>query len=164
MKRRDFLRTGGALTVVAISPVSRASSRPEPSIPDAFPSFLDTLLPSDRYGPSASELGIVEPTWKGLTTFKSDRRFMLDACRWLDNQGDARFPDLAPERRRRLVAWMAERRADNPANLFYTRTRNRAVMLYYRHPDIQARLGLTHPPQPRGFTHDLEDYRARHEG
>ena len=163
MNRRNFLRTGAVLTLLTVTPVPGAAPRSESPMPEAFPAFLDTLLPSDSYGPSASELGIVEPTWKGLTTFPSDRRFMQDACRWLDNQGNGHFSELSPERRRRLVAWMAERPAGNSANVFYHRTRNRAVMLYYRDPDMQARLGLTHPPQPRGFIQDFQRFQVRDE-
>lgn len=88
---------------------------------------------------------------------------MFDACRWLDNQGTGGFSDMSPDTRRRLVEWMTERPTENPANVFYNRTRNRAAMLYYRHPDMQARLGLTHPPQPHGFIQDLQRFEARDE-
>lgn len=163
MNRRDFLRTGTALTALAATPVSGATPQSESSMPAVFRAYLDTLLPSDSYGPSASAIGIVDSTWNGLTTFPTDRRFMQDACRWLDNQGHGHFSELSPELRHRLVAWMAERPTGNSANVFYHRTRNRAVMLYYRHPDMQARLGLTHPPQPRGFIQDFQRFQARNE-
>jgi len=136
----------------------------QPSAPPAFRAFLDTLLPRDRFGPGASELGLVAPTWTGLGALPSDRRFMQDACRWLDQQADRPFAELTPSLRQRLVQWMAERPPNEPPSLFYTRVRDRAVMLYYRHSEIQARLGMPHPPQPRGYIDDLMRYLARHDG
>lgn len=163
MDRRRFLQTGCSLTAMTLLPAVADATDDSPP-PPAFRAFLDTLLPRDRFGPAASEIGLVDPAWKGLGTLSSDRRFMQDACRWLDLQADRPFAELDPALRQRLVQWMAGRPAGEAPALFYARVRDRAVMLYYRHPDIQTRLGMPHPPQPRGYIDDLMRYVARHDG
>ena len=161
MDRRRFLQAGLTLTALAAVPAHARANGKSTEPPEAFQAFLDTLLPADAFGPSASDLGIITPAWTGLTTFGSDRAFMMNALQWLNHQAGGRFADLPPEQRHRLISWMAERPAGEAPSLFYSRVRDRAVMLYYRHPDIQARLGIPHPPQPLGYIDDFTGYTAR---
>ena len=164
MDRRRFLQTGLSLTALTALPAVADSHGDTGGAPAAFAAFLDTLLPRDRFGPAASELDLVDPAWNGLATLASDRRFLRHACQWLDQQADRPFAELDPTLRHRLVTWMAEQPAGEAPALFYARVRDRAVMLYFRHPEIQARLGMPHPPQPRGYVDDLMQHVARHDG
>ena len=88
---------------------------------------------------------------------------MTHATQWLDQQAGMPFAELPPDTRHRVVEWMAQRPPGEAPALFYARVRDRAVMLYYRHAESQARLGIPHPPQPRGYIEDFNHYTARHD-
>ncbi|MDG4867859.1 hypothetical protein P8631_07585 [Guyparkeria sp. 1SP6A2] len=159
MNRRHFLITSIA---AAASPALVAQAGASAAPPEAFKAFVDTLLPADEFGPAASSLGIVVPAWRGLITFPSDRKFMQNGCAWLDYQAGGAFDQISASLRGQIVGWMEQSAAQEAPNLFYRRVRSKAVSLYYRHPDIQSRLGIPHPPQPLGYINDLISHVATH--
>lgn len=120
--------------------------------------LLDRLLPADQYSGSASELGIDKQLLRELKQTPRLQALIIRGSKWLNKQSGGSFAALAPEYQTQLISWMAEKASKQKLpGLFFQQLRNQAVTLYYSSEAGSRDVGLTHPPQPRGYPEILKN-------
>lgn len=123
------------------------------SLEGTLAAFVDTLLPEDQYGPSASTIGVPLALLTEAKTAPQLRQLIEKGCLWLDQQSAGNFARLPPPYKAQLISWMATQASPHKIpGLFYRHLRHLAVSHYYANPSVQTTLGLTHPPQPLGYS------------
>ena len=129
------------------------SGGPRPSL-DAFPAFLNTLIPADET-PAASDLGIDHAIRADAARQPGLHRLIAAGCRWLDGQatrqGVSGFALLPMSDREAIVAVAARARPGSVPRAFFDVVRDRAMTAYYARPESWGPLGLAGPPQPNGY-------------
>lgn len=132
----------------------------KPSAPDddrlkALPSYLDTLIPADRWSPAATAISVDRRVVEKTRTDDAYRRLLTDGCRWLDDTArrfdGAEFAALTEARRETIVGYAAAAPAGSGPRAFFEATRRDAFLFYYVRPESRAALGFDGPPQPAGF-------------
>ena len=118
--------------------------------------YLDTLLPADG-SPSASELDIHHALVEHALSVQNYVKLLSLGCLWLDAMagGKGKFANLNIAGREQLVALAEAAEPGKTERLFFDRTLEDSMRLYYSHPDSWPSLGFSGPPQPHGFP----DYR-----
>ena len=116
--------------------------------------LADVVLPADRYGPAATEVGVVEMIDEWVSApypqQRGDRPVILEGLAWLDAESKKRFSkksfaDLADRQKRAICDAIcheprARREFRKPAE-FFTRFRNLAAGAYYATPPGWKALG-----------------------
>lgn len=121
---------------------------------DKLAVVLDTLIPDGEF-PGARQTGILEPLLAQCDSTRQTRRALSEGLELLDRHaqrlGHSSFELLtAPQRE----AVLLECAAAAPGSLpwFFFRTiREGAMRLHYAHPLAWRAIGLSGPPQPRGY-------------
>ncbi len=141
--------TRGVLAAILNRPAVR------PDFSRVLAAFLDTLLPADRWSPSATQLGIGARLIEMVMKDPPRRRGMEQGFRWLDGAarrlGAQDFAALPEDRREALVALMAAAAPGSPQRSFFETTRSDAFFHYYAREEAWSGLGYDGPPQPAGF-------------
>lgn len=157
LRRRDFVLGTLAASVVgyARSAWAAAVSRGAGDPLGALAPFLDTVLPADEIGPSATDLG-VDRRFHALARRRPDLHRLLElACGWLDAEarraGAADFAALAEAERDAIVARAEGAPPGTPPRALFDTIRPDAFRLYYSDSRSWGGLGYAGPPQPEGF-------------
>ena len=152
--RRQLL-LGGLLALlpnknILALPVSLEATTP--SLEDTLAAFLDTLLPNDELGPSASMVGITGSLLKDAEESPLFAKLLTNGCAWLNAQSSGSYVLLPVTYKAQLVSWMEKQAPKSTIpSLFYTHIRYRALSYYFAMPEIQTSFGLPSPPQPAGY-------------
>lgn len=162
MRRRNFLKLVAAAAPALITERAYALKTGQSTAAirqyglEVLASYLDTLLPADE-SPSASHLDIHHALVEHALGVENYPQLLSLGCRWLDamagGQGSYSRLDLAS--RERIVVLAESQQAGKIERIFFERTLEDSMRLYYSHPDSWPSLGFTGPPQPIGFP----DYR-----
>ncbi len=107
----------------------------------------DELVPAARSMPAAGALGAARAVDGYLAARPELRRAVLGALRAVDAAAGAR-PFAALGRNQRLAAL---RRVEADAPYDFHELVRQTYNAYYTHPQVQAKLGIDRPPQPRGY-------------
>lgn len=113
--------------------------------------FLDTLLPRDEHGGSATDFNIDKKLWEDATESWHFRLLLESGIQWLNKSDGPSFPDLDEKQRIAVVERMSRSGPDEIPNRFYRRIRQKAIVLYYSDPRSWKGLPIDSPPQPRGY-------------
>jgi hypothetical protein len=161
MSRREFIKQGlesAVLLYCAVElPIAYAETRGEKSPRRRFqslPAFLDTLIPADAT-PSATQLGLQPTLLRHAEGIENYTRLIELGCEWLDTTSASLHRvtfDVASPPRRESVVTFAEASPENSIpRMFFERVRFDLFGLYYASPASWKGLGLSAPPQPRGY-------------
>lgn len=119
--------------------------------PNALAAFLDTLLPTDEFGPAASSLAI-DTEILGYAPDGSDlHRLIALGTGWLDGLDARAFADLPAATRHDVLRYMAGADRAQVPGRFYVVLRQFAMELYHARADTIADLPLNRAPQPAGY-------------
>ena len=120
--------------------------------------LLDRILPADQYSGSASDIGIDTQLLKELKQKPRLKTLIIRGSKWLNKQSGGSFAALAPDYQTQLISWMADKASKQKLpGLFFQQLRYQAVTLYYSSEAGSRDVGLTHPPQPRGYPEVLKN-------
>ena len=132
-----------------------AGRRTDDSHLRALAPYLDTLLPADRWSPSATGLAIDDRFKEKAARDPGYRRLLVHGCRMLDRVarrlGGSDFAALPESKREALVAFLEVTPPESAPRRFFETTRRDAFLHYYTRPESWAGLGYDGPPQPAGF-------------
>ena len=133
----------------------------------SLPVFLDTLIPADST-PSATELGLDQALLRHAANIENYTRLLELGCEWLDNTSmnlhGAPFDDAKPSQREAIVT-LAESSAGNAIpKIFFERVRFDLFGLYYASPESWDGLGISSPPQPKGYLDFIKPPQRRTRG
>jgi hypothetical protein len=144
LTRRAFLVAGG---VVAAGIGLYVGT---PSLHGTLTAFVDTLIPEDEFGPSASQTGVVD-VLEGALEGNRKRRFQVAmTLAWLNMRARGSFAGADLEVRNALVAEMAAMPRRTWRRDTYMYVRERAMLHYYGDASRALALGFVGPPQPYG--------------
>ena len=134
--------------------VVKGASRDEDRL-RALPSYLDTLIPADRWSPAATAVSVDRRIVEKSRADDAYHRLLTDGCDLLDETarrfaGDE-FAAIAEDRRETIVGYLAAAPAGSAPRAFFEATRRDAFRFYYARPESWAALGFDGPPQPTGF-------------
>lgn len=157
--RRRFLGLTLAAAIFAQVRALLAAASGRPAGGDdrlkALAPYLDTLLPADRWSPSATGLGVDALLAAKAARDAGYRRLLVDGCGRLDRGarrlGGRDFAALPERRREALVTLIAMARPGSAQRIFFETTRSDAFVYYYARPESWAGLGYDGPPQPNGY-------------
>lgn len=148
--RRMALSTLAAGCLVAIAGLP-ATARAATIRKRALDACLDTLLPEDGFGPSASTLGIGD-TLIGLAPEGTDfHRLLALGTQWLDGLAARPFADLPPQTRTDVLRYLEGADVNEIPGRFYRVVRQAAMELYHTRADTISGLPLNPAPQPAGY-------------
>lgn len=112
--------------------------------------FLDTLIPRDEYGPSATDVGLADIVRKAAE--QNHWRFIeLElSLLWMNFKAGGTFASASTERRNEIVSQMEA--ADSSSVLWkaYNFARNTCMLHYYADARRAVKMGFVGPPQPEG--------------
>ena len=122
-----------------------------------FSAFIDTLIPADELGPSASGLDVPARLIAKAGGEARVIRLFDRGCEWLDGQAGAfggGFASLPEADRERVVQMAADQPERSLPEAFFKVVLRESLMLYYGRQQSWPGVGYLGPPQPEGF----EDY------
>lgn len=141
------LAAGCLLAITGLPAPARAATIRE----RALDAFLDTLLPEDRFGPSASTLG-TRDTLIGFAPEGTDfHRLLALGTQWLDGLSARPFADLPPQTRTDVMRYLEGADVNEIPGRFYRVVRQAAMELYHARADTISGLPLNPAPQPEGY-------------
>ena len=145
LSRRRFLLLIPVLALAGLAGLS--SWRNE----DTLTAFVDTLLPDDEYGPSASSIGAVDAlksTFGGSSIRQAELRLLAV---WLDLASGRSFSGSSPERRHAVVSKLDRLHESTIRWKIYRRARGAVMLHYFSSAERVMALGLPGAPQPDGY-------------
>ncbi len=113
--------------------------------------FVDTLLPEDELGPSASSTGAVDvlkSTFGGSAIRQAELRLLTA---WLDLASGGSFASAAPERRHAVVSTLDRLHENAVRWKIYRRARGAVMVHYFSSAERVMAMGLPGAPQPGGY-------------
>lgn len=113
--------------------------------------FVDTLLPEDELGPSASSTGAVDvlkSSFGGSAIRQAELRLL---AAWLDLASDGSFAGATPERRNAVVGTLDRLDENTVRWKIYRRARGAVMLHYFSSAERAMAMGLPGPPQPGGY-------------
>ncbi len=161
MKRRHFVL--GVAISAATSPGMLAAQQSAPmsmrarlSIKrhglESLSAYVDTLLPTDETL-GAAALGVHGHLIEHAASIENYLKLLSLGCAWLDRQARPRkrFSHLPEPSRARVVKRAQSSTPGKIERLFFERTHDDLLGLYYANPKAWHGLGFAGPPQPFGF-------------
>jgi hypothetical protein len=119
----------------------------------AAAALADTILPEDKYGPAASDVGVIEMLDEWVSApypdQQADRPVILEGLAWIDAESSKRFgkvfSDVTDEQRRAIcddVCYAATAKAELKKSAhFFSRFRSLAAAAYYATPQGWKAIG-----------------------
>lgn len=112
--------------------------------------LLDTIIPRDEYGPSATEVGLAASVLSA-----SDHNFwrkveLETALVWLNTRAGGNFASCSEHERNNIVSQMAGAGPDSVLWKAYNFVRTICMQQYYADSERAMKLGFVGPPQPEG--------------
>ncbi len=112
--------------------------------------FLDTLIPRDEFGPSATDIGLTD-----IIRQKAERnhwRFVeLELAQvWMNLKAGGSFAGASEARRNEIVSQMEASGPDSVLWKAYHFARTHCMTYYYANAERATALGFVGPPQPDG--------------
>ena len=148
--RRDALLSlavGGLATLAGLPAAAQAPHLRAP----AFAAFLDTLLPADDFGPSASALGVDREIMGFAPSGSPLYRLLALGTQWLDGLDARAFADLPAATRQEVLGFMQQSDENEIPGRFFRIVRQYAMHLYHTHLRARVGLPLNPAPQPVGY-------------
>lgn len=147
LTRRAFLAAGGVVAAGLGGLGLYAAAYP---LRGTLVAFVDTLIPEDEYGPSASQTGLVEELERTLEDHAQFRFKTAMVLGWLNVRARGSFASADLKTRNALVAEMAAASRRTWRRRTYMYVRERAMLHYYGDAARAVELGFMGPPQPSG--------------
>jgi len=148
------------LALTAAVPLILAAGRAMPAGPDQagerdFAAMIDTLLPADRAAPAGTALGIDGDLRRLASDIPNYPALLDQGVDWLrakarDDHGTD-FAGLGEADRNTLLSHGAQAQAGTLPQVFVSRIRVDAMILYHAHPASWPDLGFEGPIQPGGY-------------
>jgi hypothetical protein len=159
--RRAFLALAGAFALLGL-PLGRwlrerdSSHALHTHLRPQLRACLDSLLPRDDLGPSATDLDVDSELLGALAAWPVARaKLYVQGLDWCDKQARTRFSrtfSLLDESDRDAILRLAANSPERsmPSRFLY-QLRHDAFAVYYAHPDVVRHIHGAGPPQPAGY-------------
>ncbi|MDS4014294.1 MAG: gluconate 2-dehydrogenase subunit 3 family protein [Candidatus Accumulibacter sp.] len=150
LSRRHFLALLATLAAaggVACSEDAAVSALPT----DALAAFVDTLVPADEFGPSASAVGVHLTLTRKAMDEPELRQLLVNGFRWIDGQTNRGFAALNAESKNSFLQRMSEMPGDSLPRALFDQLRDHCFAAYYANSLAWRGLAIDRPPQPAGY-------------
>ena len=113
--------------------------------------FLDTLIPRDEFGPSATDVGLTESIQEVADRNLSRKLELEIALAWLNLQAGGDFASKPEHERNAIVSRLASADRHTVLGRAYYYVRTPCMRLYYGNAERARQLGFVSAPQPEGY-------------
>ena len=112
--------------------------------------FLDTPIPRDEFGPSATDVGLTKEVLTAADRNILRKAELEIALAWMNLRARGNFASRNETERNAIVSRMAELKPNSVLGGAYYRTRSTCMLHYYGNADRAVQLGFVGAPQPEG--------------
>lgn len=145
LTRRRFLLAGGLFTASIGAVGGLLSFQP------TLTALLDTMIPEDEFGPSASQTGAVDVVTGHLSGNLGRQLRMRAFLAWLNLRSGGSFALSSEERRLKLLEKIASGPQSSRQRRYLMSLRSQTMRHYYGSAARATELGFVGAPQPVGY-------------
>lgn len=117
---------------------------------DTLDALLDTIIPRDEYGPSATDVGLAAHVLSAADQNLWRKIELEIALLWLNTRAGGNFASSSEHERNIIVSHMADAGPDSVLWKAYNFVRTICMRQYYGDAERAMKFGLVGPPQPEG--------------